>query len=66
VVSGSPVEFGDKLAGGGEHDRVVPGRSVGNPSIERIFSCGRQVADMNTTVIKVELQRLGVTVTKEQ
>src|SRR5215211_4677756 len=47
VVSGATVEFGDQLAGGGEHDRVEPSRPVGNPSVERIFSCGGEVADMN-------------------
>ena len=62
VVAGSPVEFGDRFAGGGEHDRVEPGRSVGNPSIERILSCGGQVADMNTAVIKVEVQPRRVSV----
>ena len=55
--AGTAVEFGDQVAGGGEHDRVEPGRSVGNPSAERILSRGGQVADMNTTVIKVEVQR---------
>src|SRR5215213_4084216 len=56
------VELGDKIAGRGEHDRVVPGRSVRNPSVERIFSCGGQVADMNTTVIKVELEPRSIAV----
>jgi hypothetical protein len=31
------VEFGDKRAGGGDHDRVEPSRSVGKPSVERIL-----------------------------
>ena len=51
------VEFGDQLAGGGEHDRVEPCRPIGNPSAERILSRGGHVADMNTAVIKVEVQR---------
>ena len=32
MITGAAVEFGDKLAGGGEHDRVQSGRPVGNPS----------------------------------
>ena len=31
VVSGATVEFGDKLAGGGEHDGVKSGRSIWKP-----------------------------------
>ncbi len=57
--AGTAVEFGDQVAGGGEHDRVEPGRSVGNPSVERILGGGGEVADMNPTVIKVEVERLG-------
>ena len=54
---GTAVEFGDKLPGGGEHDRVQPGSSVGNPSTERILGRRGEVADMNTAVIKIELER---------
>ena len=54
---GATVEFGDKLAGGGEHDRVKSRRSVGNPSGERILSGVGHVADMNAIVIKVEVER---------
>ena len=46
-----------RLAGGGEHDRVESGRSVGNPSGEGILGGGGKVADMNTAVIKVEVER---------
>ena len=56
MITGATVEFGDKLAGGGEHDRVEPSRSVGNPSVERILCRGGHVADMNTAVIKVKLE----------
>ena len=56
--AGTAVEFGDQVPGGGEHDRVEPSRSVGNPSVERILSGGGQVADMNTAVIKVEVECL--------
>ena len=59
MITGAAVEFGDKLAGGGEHDRVESGRSVGNPSGERILGGGGDVADMNAAVIKVEVERLG-------
>ena len=58
MITGLSVEFGDKLSGGGEHDRVEPCSSVGNPSVERILSGGGEVADMDTAVIKVELECL--------
>ena len=57
---GTAVEFGDQVPGGGDHDRVEPSCSIGNPSVERILSCGGEVADMNTAVIKVEVECLGV------
>ena len=55
---GTAVELGDQVPGGGDHDRVEPSRSIGNPSVERILSRGGQVADMNTAVIKVEVECL--------
>src|SRR5215212_1329358 len=55
--AGAPVEFGDQVAGGGDHDRVEPIRSVGNPSVERILGGGGQVADMDPAVSKVEVER---------
>ncbi len=58
MITGAAVEFGDQLAGGGEHDRVEPSRSVGNPSVERILNCGGQVPDMNPAVIKIEVECL--------
>ena len=39
---GTAVEVGDQVPGGGDHDRVEPSRSVGNPSVERILGCGGQ------------------------
>ena len=62
MITGATVEFGDKLAGGGEHDRVEPSRSVGNPSRERILSGGGEVPDMNAAVIEIEVECLGVAV----
>src|SRR5215207_3522022 len=53
---GTAVEFGDQVLCGGEHDRVEPCRSVGNPSAEGILRRGGYVADMNSALIKVELQ----------
>ena len=57
MITGAAVEFGDKLAGGGEHDGVEPGCSVGNPSREGSLRGGGEVADMNAAVIKVEVER---------
>ena len=44
----------DEVPGGGEHDRVESGGSVGHPSREGILRSSGEVADMNTAVIKVE------------
>ena len=60
MITGSSVEFGDKVSGGGEHDRVEPSRSVGNPRVEGILGGGGHVADMDTAVVKVEVERLRV------
>ena len=56
MLPGTAVEFGDKLAGGGDHDRVEPRRAIGNPSAERILGRGGWVADMDTAGIKVEVE----------
>jgi Domain of unknown function (DUF6602) len=45
-----------------DHDRVEPRRPVGNPSGEGGLRAGGEVPDMNTTMIKVEVERLGVAV----
>ena len=34
MITGSAVEVGDEVAGGGEHDRVEPSGSVGRPRSE--------------------------------
>jgi hypothetical protein len=56
MCPGTAVEFGDKLAAGGEHDRVEPGRPIGNPSGESILARGGNVADVDAIVIKVEVE----------
>ena len=53
---GTRVQLGHEVPGGGDHDRVEPSRSIGNPRAERIFSRGGHVADMDPAVIKVELE----------
>src|SRR5215211_2178104 len=58
MIAGLSVEFGDKLSGGGEHDRIESGGPVGNPSGEGILGGGGEVADMDTAVIKVEVECL--------
>src|SRR5215203_6070624 len=58
MCAGTAVEFGDQVPGGGDHDRVEPGRSVGNPSIKHILGRGSHVADMDPAVIKVEAECL--------
>ena len=56
--AGPAVEFGDEAPGGRDHDRVEPSRSVGNPRVERILCRGGPITDMNTAVIKVEVECL--------
>src|SRR5215217_5869186 len=56
--AGTAVEFGDQVAGGGEHDRIKPSRPVGNPSTEHILGRGGHVADIDPPMIKVEVERL--------
>ena len=58
MITGLSVEFGDKLSGGGEHDRVESGGPVGHPRGEGIVGGGGDVADMNAAVIKVEVECL--------
>ena len=57
MVSGATVEFGDQLAGGGEHDRVKSGRSVRDPSGEGILGGFGKVADVDAIVIEIEVER---------
>src|SRR5215217_7616774 len=54
--TGTSVQLCDEIPGRGDHDRVEPCRSIGNPSFERILCRGGHVADMDPAVIKVELQ----------
>ena len=57
MITGATVEFGDKLPGGGEHDRVQSGRLVRNPSSEGILGGLGNVADMDPAVSEVEVER---------
>ena len=57
IITGSTVEFGDKLAGRGEHDRIESSRSVQDPSGEGILSGFGNVADMDASVIEIEVER---------
>ena len=56
MCPGTAVEFGDQVPGGGEHDRIKAGGPIRNPSAERILGRGGWVADMDTAVIKVEVE----------
>ena len=58
MITGLSVEFGDKLSGGGEHDRVESGDPVGHPGRERILHGGGDVTDVNAAVFKVEVECL--------
>jgi hypothetical protein len=58
MITGLSVEFGDELAGRGEHDCVESGGPVGHPGREGIVGGGGEVADMNPVVIKIEVECL--------
>ena len=58
MLSGQAVELGDQLLGGGNHDRIEPGRSVADPSVERSLGRGGYVADVDTIVINMEVECL--------
>jgi hypothetical protein len=64
--AGTAVEFGDQVAGGGEHDHdgVQSGSSVRKPSGEGILGGLGQVADVDAAVIKVEVECLWFAVTE--
>ena len=57
IRPGTAVEFGDKLAAGGHHDRVKAGRSIEDPSSESILGGLCNVADMDAIVIEIESER---------
>ena len=58
MLPGAAVELGDQLPGGGDHDRVEARRAIRNPSVERLLGRGGYIADMDTAVIKVEVECL--------
>jgi hypothetical protein len=60
------VQFGDHIPGRGDHDRVEPSRSIGNPSVERILRRGGPITDMDPAVINVELQPRRVALAESQ
>jgi hypothetical protein len=60
MITGATVEFGDKFAARGEHDRVKAGRSVRKPSTEGILSVGGNIADVNTAMIGIEAECAGI------
>jgi hypothetical protein len=57
MITGLTVQVGDKLPGGGEHDRVQSGSSVRNPSAEGILGGFGEVSDMDPAVSEVEVER---------
>jgi hypothetical protein len=58
MLPGTAVELGDQRPSGGNHDRIESGRSVADPSVERSLGRGGYVADVDTAVIKVEVECL--------
>ena len=60
LITGSPVELSNQLAGGSEHDRVESDGSVGNPSSERILGDVGEITDMNTAMIEIKAECAGI------
>jgi hypothetical protein len=60
MLASSAVELSDELAGRGEHDRVESDGSVGNPGSERILGDLGQITDMNTALIEIEAECVGI------
>jgi hypothetical protein len=60
LITGSAVELGDELAGRSEHDRVQSGRSILNPSVERVLGDLGEITDMNTAMIEIEAECAGI------
>ncbi len=60
MITGSAVELSNEVPGRSEHDRVQPSRSVGKPSVECIFGDRGEITDMNTAVIEIEAERVGI------
>ena len=57
MSASTAIEFGDEVAGRGEHDRVESCRSVNDPSVKGILSGFGEVTDMDASVIEVEVER---------
>ena len=60
MLAGSAVELSDQFAGRGEHDRVQSGRSIFNPSSEGILGDLGEITDMNTAMIEIEAECVGI------
>ena len=56
MITGSSIHVGDKLPGGGDHDRVQSGRSIEDPSGEGILAGLGHVADVDSAVIEIEVE----------
>ena len=59
MITGSPVQLSNKLAGRSEHDRIESGRSILNPSGEGIIGDLGEITDMHTAMIEIEASAPG-------
>ena len=66
VLAGALVEFGNQLAGGGEHDRIEALVGVGTPRGEGVVGHGGQVTDVDALVVEVEAERRRVAVAQRE
>ena len=66
VGAGLLVELADQLAGGGEHDRVQAGGTVGLPGGEDVLGHRGQVAHVHPVAVEVEAQGLGFALAQGQ
>ena len=66
VGAGAPVQLGDEVTGGGEHDRVEATVTVGLPCAEQLLGRGGGVADVDALPIEVEAERFRSAVTQDE
>ena len=66
VGADAPVQLGDEVAGGGEHDRVKATVTVGQPCAEQLLGRGDGVANVDALPIEVEAESFRSAVTKDE
>src|SRR5512132_4324978 len=60
VAAGFPVEFGNEVPGGREHDRIEALGAIVLPGGEHLFGDGGEVADVYSLVVEVDPDGFGL------